>query len=127
MTSDDKMLLAVPSEGPGGLEAQRSGHFGKCDCFTLVELEKSKLRGVRVLQNPPHVDGGCMRPVELLAAHGVTALIVSGIGGRPLEGFKNAGIEVYFEEHLPLVRQVVRAMQAGDVRTMQPGWVCGGH
>ena len=30
--------IAVPSELPGGLEAQRAGHFGRCACFTLVDL-----------------------------------------------------------------------------------------
>ena len=40
----EKRILGVPSQGQGGLESQRSGHFGHCDCFTLVEIDGMKLR-----------------------------------------------------------------------------------
>ena len=35
-----------------------------------------------------------MRPVLMLAEHNVTAIVVDGIGGRPLMGFNQVGIEV---------------------------------
>lgn len=31
--------IAVPSVENGGLEGVRSGHFGHCDVFTLVDVE----------------------------------------------------------------------------------------
>lgn len=121
------MLLAVPTVGEGGLESERSGHFGRCDCFTLVEIADGAVTSVRTLDNPPHVEGGCLRPVELLAGAGVTALVVAGIGGRPLAGFNDAGIAVYFDDRLPLVGQVVEAMLADGIEIIDPGFVCGGH
>lgn len=30
--------LAVPTMGAAGLNAERSGHFGHCDCFTVVDI-----------------------------------------------------------------------------------------
>ena len=38
MSKENTTVLAVPSNGAGGLEAERSGHFGRCDCFTIVEI-----------------------------------------------------------------------------------------
>jgi len=126
MSKKDTIMLAVPSSGAGGLEAERSGHFGRCDCFTIVEITSGEVGAVQVLENLPHTDGGCLGPVKLLASNGVTALIVAGIGGRPLAGFNDAGIDVYFDKQLPTVSQAVDAVRAGTVEVIKPEWVCGG-
>ena len=52
------------------------------------------MRDVEVLQNAPHTEGGCMAPVLVLAEHNVDAIVVQGIGGRPLMGFNQVGITV---------------------------------
>ena len=126
MSEGNTTVLAVPSNGAGGLEAERSGHFGRCDGFTIVEIEDGEVQAVRVVENLPHTDGGCLGPVNLLASNGVTALIVAGIGGRPLAGFRDAGIDVYFDKQLPKVGQAVDAVRAGTVESIRPEWSCGG-
>ncbi len=90
-----KTRVAVPSEAPGGLEARRSGHFGRCDCFTVVEVVDGEIGAVEVVPNFAHEEGGCMRPVLLLAENTVDAIVVDGIGGRPLMGFNQVGIAVH--------------------------------
>lgn len=90
-----KRRIAVPSEAPGGLAARRSGHFGRCDCFTIVEVEGETVVAVEVVENLPHQDGGCMRPVLMLAENTVDVIVVDGIGGRPLLGFNQVGITVH--------------------------------
>jgi predicted Fe-Mo cluster-binding NifX family protein len=87
--------IAIPSELPGGLEARRSGHFGRCECFTLIDLEDGAVGQVQVLTNAPHSEGGCMAPVMALAEEMVDAIVVDGIGGRPLMGFNQVGIAVH--------------------------------
>jgi predicted Fe-Mo cluster-binding NifX family protein len=89
------MRIAVPSMLPGGLKSQSSGHFGHCDVFTLVDIENGSIEDTKVIANAPHVQGGCMTPVNLLGEHGVQAILVGGIGMRPLIGFKQVGIDVY--------------------------------
>ena len=69
--------IAIPSELPGGLDAQRAGHFGRCACFTLVDVDGGEVRDVEVLQNAPHTEGGCMAPVLVLAEHNVDAIVVA--------------------------------------------------
>jgi predicted Fe-Mo cluster-binding NifX family protein len=96
MTDDCKTIrIAIPSEAPGGLAARRSGHFGRAECFTMVDLVDGEIGGVEVLHNAPHVEGGCMAPVLVLAEHQVDAIVVDGIGGRPLMGFNRVGIAVH--------------------------------
>lgn len=122
-----EMLLAIPSVGEGGLQGERSGHFGQCDCFTLVSAAGSEIGEVTILDNPPHVEGGCLRPVELLASQGVTHLVVAGMGGRPLLGFRRVGIDVFFEQETPGVREVVQLALSGALPLMDERSVCGGH
>jgi predicted DNA-binding protein (UPF0251 family)/predicted Fe-Mo cluster-binding NifX family protein len=89
------MRIAIPSEAPGGLEAPRSGHFGRAACFTMVDVVDGKVDVVEILHNAPHTEGGCMAPVLALAKHNVDAIVVDGIGGRPLMGCNQAGIAVH--------------------------------
>lgn len=123
----DSMMLAVPSLGEGGLEGERSAHFGQCDCFTLVEIADGAIQSVRTVENPSHAEGGCLRPVSLLASHGVDALIVVGMGARPLAGFGDAGITVYSERQTPGIGEAVRLVLDGKAEIMDPDAVCGCH
>jgi predicted Fe-Mo cluster-binding NifX family protein len=118
--------IAIPSMGPGGLDGERSGHFGHCDVFTMVDVENGEIKGVSTVPNQSHVQGGCMVPVNLLAGHNVKALIVGGIGMRPLMGFRQAGIDVYYDETRPEIRPVVEDLIAGKLPAIGDDQVCGG-
>ncbi|MFH0915859.1 MAG: NifB/NifX family molybdenum-iron cluster-binding protein [bacterium] len=119
-------VIAVPSHAPGGLEAQRSGHFGHCDLFTLVKVEGTAVSNVSVVDNAPHNEGGCLDPVKLLASFGTTEIVVGGMGARPLAFFADMGIAVYADQELPTVGEVVDALLNDSVAVMSPGQVCGG-
>ncbi len=118
--------IAVPSMGQGGLDGQRAGHFGHCDVFTLVDVEGGEIKEVSVLANQAHVQGGCMVPVQLLAANNVHRLIVGGIGMRPLMGFRQVGIDVYYDGERQDIRPVVEDMIAGRLPVIGDDQVCGG-
>jgi len=118
--------IAIPSIDKGGLDGQRSGHFGHCDVFTLVDVEGGKIKDITTISNQSHVQGGCMVPVNLLAEHNVNALIVGGIGMRPLMGFRQVGIDVYHDAVRPEIRPVVEDLIAGKLSAITDDQVCGG-
>jgi predicted Fe-Mo cluster-binding NifX family protein len=122
----EKGRIAIPSMAPGGLDGERSGHFGHCDVFTFVDVEGGEIKGVTTVPNQAHVQGGCMVPVNLLADHQVKALIVGGIGMRPLMGFRQVGIDVYYDATRPQVRPVVEDLIAGRLPLIGEDQVCGG-
>ena len=118
--------IAIPSVEKGGLDGQRSGHFGHCDVFTLVDVEEGKIKEVSTISNQEHVQGGCMVPVNLLAENNVNALIVGGIGMRPLMGFRQVGINVYHDATRPEIKPVVEDLIAGNLPIISDDQVCGG-
>jgi len=123
----EKTRIAVPSNGEGGLESERSAHFGSCDCFTLIDIEDGAIVDVTVVENPPHEHGGCLRPVGILAGHGVSAIVTAGMGGRPLAGFNEAGIDVYFENQTQSTSAVVKLLLDDGLPVMDGRNACGGH
>ena len=118
--------IAVPSIEAGGINGQRSGHFGHCDVFTLVDVTAGEIKQVTTIPNQSHVQGGCMVPVNLLADHKVDALIVGGIGMRPLMGFKHVGIDVYYDVERQEIKPVVEDLIAGKLPLIAENQVCGG-
>lgn len=122
----EKGRIAVPSLNQGGMDGERAGHFGHCDVFTLVDVDNGAIKDVTTISNQEHVQGGCMVPVNLLASYNVTALIVGGIGMRPLMGFRQVGIEVFYDAERPLIRPVVEDLIAGKLPLISDNQVCGG-
>lgn len=122
----EKGRIAVPSMEAGGLDGKRSGHFGHCDVFTLIDVKDGAIEKVSILPNQSHVQGGCMVPVNLLADNQVNALIVGGIGMRPLMGFRQVGIEVYHDDQRPDIRPVVEDLIGGKLPKIADNQVCGG-
>lgn len=118
--------IAVPSNGLGGLDGERAGHFGHCDVFTFIDVEDGEIKEVTTLQNEEHVQGGCMVPVNLLSGHNVNVLVVGGIGMRPLMGFKQVGIDVYHDSERAEIRPVVEDLIAGKLQEIRSDQVCGG-
>lgn len=119
-------VIAIPSMSPGGLGALRSGHFGRCDAFTLVEVVTGQVSEARVVANVDHTEGGCLVPVQLLRREGATAIVVAGIGTRPLMGFQNAGITVMVGPG-ERVHDVIEAFLTGGVRPIGDSDVCSAH
>jgi len=118
--------IAIPSNGQGGLNGTRAGHFGHCDVFTLIDVEDGKIKEVSILQNQDHAQGGCMVPVNLLSENRVSALVVGGIGMRPLMGFRQVGINVYHDDQRTDIEPVVKDLIAGKLSEIKNDQVCGG-
>jgi predicted Fe-Mo cluster-binding NifX family protein len=125
MTDNGETRVAIPSLWPGGLGAASSGHFGRCDCFTLVDLSSEGVVGIRIIANPPHEYGGCLGPVDLLKENDVSAIVVQGIGFRPLVGFRQAGIEVYIGQGKG-IKETIQAFLADEMSVIDESQVCGG-
>ncbi|GAB4333096.1 MAG: NifB/NifX family molybdenum-iron cluster-binding protein [Desulfobulbaceae bacterium] len=122
------LRLAIPSNNPGGLDAERSEHFGHCDIFTVVQLDEGQVADVETISNIDHGAGGCMMPVRHLKEKAVDAIVVGGIGKRPLQGFNEVGIDVYFAHRQEYgdVRTVIDAFLQDSLPLMRSDQACTG-
>ena len=118
--------IAIPSTMPGGMDSALGEHFGHCDCYTVVDVADGKIAQVGTLPNVPHMQGGCMAPVNHLSQNGVTVLVAGGMGMRPLMGFNQMGISVYFAGNQPTVGMAVQAFCQGKLTEFTPEHTCGG-
>jgi predicted Fe-Mo cluster-binding NifX family protein len=123
------MRVAIPSNAPGGLEAKRSEHFGHCDLFTVVNLDSNyAIDCVETVANVGHEAGGCLVPVQILRDANVNAIVVGGMGMRPMMGFTEVGIDVYFADpnRIPDVGMAVEHFTAGRLPRMRNDQACSG-
>lgn len=123
--SNGALRLAIPADSGAGMQAVRSGHFGKCAYYTLVDIKDNQVHQVTPLRNGGHVQGGCSAPVMLLNGHHVKKLIVAGIGGRPLQGFRETGIEVYAGQG-ETVAETVKLFLDKRIQPISNDQICGG-
>ena len=121
-----RTIVAIPSSQPGGLDAMLGAHFGHCDLYTLVTLEDQTIQSVDVIPNVPHQQGGCMAPVKYLADNGTQALIAGGMGFRPLMGFNQVGISVYFGGDARNVGEALQAFIDNKLPEFKQEHTCGG-
>ncbi|WP_428566040.1 MAG: NifB/NifX family molybdenum-iron cluster-binding protein [Solidesulfovibrio sp. DCME] len=122
----ETVRIAIPSTQPGGMDCAVGAHFGHCDCYTVVDVADGQITEVATLENVPHVQGGCMAPVNHLSQHGVTVLLAGGMGMRPLMGFEQVGIAVYHGGEAASVGEAVAAFLSGSLPRFSRSNTCGG-
>lgn len=122
----EEMLIAVPSDAPGGLSAKPSGHFGHCDAYTVARIQDGAVKDVEIHYNEGHVEGGCIVPVQELAHKGVKVLIAGGMGMGPLNAMHQMGMEVYYSAGLPTVGDVIQAYAEGKLVPFGQDKLCQG-
>ncbi|MFO7769257.1 MAG: NifB/NifX family molybdenum-iron cluster-binding protein [bacterium] len=108
------MRIAVSAEQGTGLDSRVSGHFGRCPCFVIVEVEDSSPAAVKVVENPFL---GQHRPGQVPAfiqEQGADVLITGGMGGRAVGFFQQYGIEPVTGA-AGTVEEAVRAYLAGEL------------
>jgi predicted Fe-Mo cluster-binding NifX family protein len=119
--------IAVPTNGPGGMDAPRSAHFGHADSFTLIEVADGAVGEALTVSNPPHSHGGCGLTVKMLADAGAGAAIVVGMGGGPMAAMNSYGMTAYFDDRSATPRAAVEAYLAGTLQPFGNDHTCKGH
>ena len=120
------MKIAIPSETDAGLASMRSGHFGHCPYFTIVEFDDGdkNIAGVETVKNVDHDEYGCGGVLDYVMTLGVDGLLTVGMGVPPLTRFTAAGITVYSERETPNVGDAAKLFAEGKVSIMSPEAAC---
>jgi predicted Fe-Mo cluster-binding NifX family protein len=125
--STETLRIAIPTSGPGGIDAARSAHFGHADSFTIVEVDDGQIVRDTAITNPPHSHGGFGATVTMLAQAGVGTAIVVGMGRGPLAAMAANGMTPLFDDQSPTPRAAVEAFLGGRRSEFGGQHVCQGH
>ena len=109
------MRLIFPTDENMGYLSKRGAHFGKAKFYTIVTLEDNKIVDVESVANDGHGAGACSNAVNNIMSLKPDALIVSGIGKGPAQGFAKAGLDVYFDQSSPTVQKSIELFIAGKL------------
>ena len=120
------MRVVYPTDEDLGYLSQRGAHFGKAKFYTIITLEDGKMKDVEVVKNQGHASGGCGNAVTNIMDLNPDALVVSGIGASPAEGFAKVGLVVYFDKESATVQESVTAFINGSVQKINSG-TCSAH
>lgn len=88
--------IAIPSMSDSGLESDVCAHYGSCEYFTIVNVDNKNIVGFESISNlSPEGEHNCAAPSIILKSHNVDAVLISGIGGRPLMSLVEKNIKVF--------------------------------
>jgi predicted Fe-Mo cluster-binding NifX family protein len=88
--------IAIPSISDSGLESDICAHFGSCEYFTIVDVQNEVIGSIKAISNrSPDGEHNCSAPSAILKSYNVDAVLVSGIGGRPLTSLTEKKIKVF--------------------------------
>ena len=121
------MRLIFPTDEDSGYLSKRGVHFGKAKFYTIITLENDKIVDVEVQQNPGHSGGACGNAVINIMSLNPDALIVSGIGGAPAQGFSKAGLKVYFDQKSHTVEESIKMLVANKLEKSSGQGTCSTH
>jgi predicted Fe-Mo cluster-binding NifX family protein len=89
-----KMMIAISSNPPGGLEVLVDPRFGRCTCFTIFDSDSGN---VQVISNTAaeSFSGAGIQAAQLVANSGSTTVLTGNIGPNAFTALQQLGIAVY--------------------------------
>jgi predicted Fe-Mo cluster-binding NifX family protein len=111
MTSREQttaVKVAISTDG-----GEVAAHFGRCQAYTMVELEDGVIRSRETIANPGHEPGFLPR---YLAERGVTCIVAGGMGPRAQMLFDEQGIETIVGIS-GTIEETIRALLQGELES----------
>lgn len=110
------MKIAIATEG-----TYVSGHFGKCENFTVVEIENSEVKSKTIINTEGNQHG--LLPA-FLASHGVNLVVAGGMGEGARQKLVSNNIEIITGAS-GKIEDVISAYISGTLESSGAG--CSGH
>lgn len=103
------VIIAVPSEGEGGLKEKMNSRFGRCPSFTFITIENNKIKGVKTVPNPAFeaMGGAGIQAAQIIANNGANELIVGFLGPNAAQSLNALNIKIFQAPNQPLTIQEI--------------------
>lgn len=121
------MRLIFPTDENLGYLSKRGAHFGKAKYYTVITLKDNRISDVECVENQGHKSGSCGNAVSNIMDLNPDALVVSGIGNSPAQGFAKAGLDLYFDQNSPTVQASIDMFISGKLEKNTGKGTCSTH
>jgi len=79
------MKIAIATDG-----TQVAHHFGRCESYTIVEIENNEVLKKSIIDNPGHEPGFLPK---FLSEKGVNCILTGGMGPKAINLFREKNVE----------------------------------
>lgn len=104
------VIIAVPSVSNGGLNDKIDAHFGRCQSFTFVTINKDKIKEVKTVPNPAkdEMGGAGILASQTVYNEGANEVLVGFLGPNAINSLKSLNLKVFQvpDNNLP-IREVI--------------------
>ena len=92
----ETMRVAVSSEGQN-LDSQISSVFGRCQCFSILEIRDDGISDNYVLENSAasQSSGAGTAAAQIVGDEGIDVLVTGSVGPKAFSALKQWGIRIY--------------------------------
>jgi len=112
------VILAVPSNGNGGLSETMNPRFGRCPSFTFITLEKKEIKAVKTVPNSAlsAMGGAGVQAAQLIGMNNATVLVVGMLGPNAAQALNALNIKILQVTNPGLtVKQVIDLYLKGEL------------
>jgi predicted Fe-Mo cluster-binding NifX family protein len=91
------VVIAIPSDGNGGLKEYMNSRFGRCPSFTFVHVEDNKIVEVKAVSNTAvgQMGGAGIHAAQLIGNNGAEAVIIGFLGPNAAQSLNALKIPIY--------------------------------
>ena len=104
-----KKLFAIPT-----IDGKLCGHFGRCEKFSIVEVDDKTILQEFSLEPPEHEPGAYPK---FLAENGVSTIIAGGMGPKAHQLFQQNNIEVFMGVNSEQPKKLVENYLSNQLKT----------
>ncbi|MBT3315596.1 MAG: NifB/NifX family molybdenum-iron cluster-binding protein [Anaerolineae bacterium] len=113
------MKIAITAENSDGLNSAVAQHFGRAPYFILVDVEKEEITETNAIPNPFAAKHEPGQVPDFIRDQGAKVMVSGGMGGRAIQFFEQAGIEVATGAR-GTVRQALEKFFGGELAEAAP-------
>ena len=116
------VVIAVPSNGDGGLSEMINSRFGRCSSFTLVTVENREIIAVKTVPNPGAREMGSagIHAAEIIGSNNSDIVIAGLIGPNAAKTLEPLNIKIF---HAPdqnkTIKQIIEQYIKGELKELK--------
>jgi len=119
------MRLGITLKNESGLYGDIAGHFRQCRYFFLLDIENSKVKNSRIVENTLVQNGMGRFAADELLKYRVTHVIAGEMGASAQQKLANAGVKIFgYSGNVKEALEDFLANKAGSVSSRKEYGAC---